>query len=356
MAAVASKSGSHHTSLARHCRVLFAAIGLWSGGHPQVCEAVLMHAGASDADHINLGLAHSTHVLWVKGEALGAFYYFSAIRINDHFAVTAAHAVMHPDYGVFVPALIGDGPNRLVDPGNVRQIAAVKVYPTYSGASGYPQPDIAILKFTQPLSGASPTFAPPQSIVVGQVVTAAGYGVPGFTDTGFRPEDGQLRGWDARIESETSHFNSQFYENTYFYPNSMISLNGRGSNGDSGSPVYDGQGRLAGMNIGNTPGTLHFDPIGTTIFLDLTNPTVRAWIEANTAIPDPPNLAINVTSTTAQFNFSNMIPAREYRVMRSSTLGAWEEAHRFTAITTTGSWSEALVPGGRRFYRLEWNE
>ena len=40
--------------------------------------------------------------------------------------------------------------------------------------------------------------------------------------------------------------------------------------------------------------------------------------------------------------------------MMSATRSAWEEAYRFTATATTGSWSEALAPEGQRFYHLEW--
>ncbi len=40
----------------------------------------------------------------------------------------------------------------------------------------------------------------------------------------------------------------------------------------------------------------------------------------------------------------------------SGTLSNWEEAHRFTAASATATWSEALAPEGRMFYRLEWNE
>lgn len=72
--------------------------------------------------------------------------------------------------------------------------------------------------------------------------------------------------------------------------------------------------------------------------------------------PKPPKLTASVVDTTAHITFANLIPNREYRLMRSGALNAWEEAHRFTPTVPTGSWSEALDPEGRQFYRLEWNE
>lgn len=73
-------------------------------------------------------------------------------------------------------------------------------------------------------------------------------------------------------------------------------------------------------------------------------------------LPEPPIITATVTTASANLSISSLVTGREYRIMRSPTLSAWEEAHRFTATGTSGSWSEALSPEGRRFYRLEWDE
>lgn len=69
-----------------------------------------------------------------------------------------------------------------------------------------------------------------------------------------------------------------------------------------------------------------------------------------------PKVSCALTSTAAQLTFSDLIPTREYRIMRAPTLAAWVEAHRFTATATTDSWGEPLATGGKMFYRLEWSE
>jgi hypothetical protein len=73
-------------------------------------------------------------------------------------------------------------------------------------------------------------------------------------------------------------------------------------------------------------------------------------------IPNPPRLAIALVAASPQLSISNLLSGREYRVMRSSALSGWEVAHSFTATSANYSWSEALSPTGRMFYRLEWNE
>ncbi len=344
--------------------VALVIAGLGFAGSADTAQAVLMHAGANDANHIALGVANGAHVLWVKSEYNGFPFYFSAIKINNFYAITSGHGVYtatydNPNILLITPSFVGDGTNHLSDPGTVRTISQVIVYPTYGGNSGavnFSQPDLVILKFSQPISGSNPTFATPGTLAIGDVVTSAGFGVPGFTNIGFLPMDGQLRGWVASVLSETSaSFNTENYGHTRFNSNPYL-LNGRVSSSDSGSPVYDVYGRLVGMNEGSTPPPNNYDVAGASIFLDLTNPTILAWILANTALPIPPIIACTVATSEAQLAFIHLVPVREYRIMRSPVLSGWQEAHRFTAASATATWSEALAPEGRMFYRLEWDE
>lgn len=336
--------------------LLIASLGF--GASANNAQAVLMHAGANDADHIALGVANGAHVLWVESEYQGTTFYFSAIRINDHFAITAGHAVYGETVGIISPKRLGDGTNRTTNPGNVRTISDVVVHPAYSGANAdFYSTDIAVLKFLEPLPGNNPTFAQAGSLSAGQILTSAGFGDRGFTGGAYLA-DGNVRGWNAPLLSEDGgdQFDNQIFGNTRFSAAAGVSLNGRGSNGDSGSPVYDSNGFLVGMSVGTSPIAFSVDPIGSTIFLDLTNPITRAWILANTAFPEPPAVACTVSVAEARLAFSRLVPAREYRVMHSNSLSNWLEAHRFTAASTTATWSEPLVPEGRMFYRLEWDE
>lgn len=73
-------------------------------------------------------------------------------------------------------------------------------------------------------------------------------------------------------------------------------------------------------------------------------------------LPEPAKITATVTAASAHLSFSNLVTGREYRIMKSPALASWLEAHRFTAAAPMSSWSEALSPEGRQFYRLEWNE
>jgi hypothetical protein len=73
-------------------------------------------------------------------------------------------------------------------------------------------------------------------------------------------------------------------------------------------------------------------------------------------LPELPRISVTVTTASAHLSFLNLVTNQEYRIMTSATLASWVEVHRFTATAPMSSWSEALSPGGRQFYRLEWNE
>jgi hypothetical protein len=291
--------------------------------------------------------------MWVKGEVQGFFYYFSAIRINECYAIAPAHTVKHPQLGLLIPALAGTGTNYLSDLGGTTTISEVLVHPEYDRS--FAKPDIAIFKLSQPFVGSKPTIAPVGSLSVGEIVTAAGFGVPGFTNTGFSA-GGNVRGWNAPILDEGSLlFNPTYFGHTGFSTTAGVSLNGRCSNGDSGAGVYDSDGSLVGMTIGSSPGTASYEPAGTSIFLDLTEPTIRAWVKANTVVPQP-SIGCMVVAGQMQISLAKLVPTREYRIMRTADMLVWEEAHRFTSATASKTWSEPLVTGARRFYRLEWQD
>jgi len=93
-----------------------------------------------------------------------------------------------------------------------------------------------------------------------------------------------------------------------------------------------------------------------TFGIDLATTAARAFISANTVMPDPPRFAVDLVAGSAQLSLSNLLSGREYSVMRSPTLSGWQEARRFTATAPTESWSEPISPGGRMFYRYEWTE
>jgi hypothetical protein len=200
------------------------------------------------------------------------------------------------------------------------------------------------------------------SAVSGTILTVAEYGNYGDSTTGELESIGDRLGGRAPIYNTNT---SEYPSNRYFFaafdgPSSSDPLNINCLSGASGSPWWSDDGRIVGISIASdenfifgSTAVLRFN----TEVMDYLEPLIDdSWARYNASISPRPVLTCSVTSSTAQLTFTGLIPTHEYRVMSSSTLGAWEEAHRFTATSAAGSWGETLTPEGRRFYRLEWTE
>ncbi len=275
----------------RHVKAGVAALSL--AAITGQTDAALVHAGADINAHRALGVANSNDVLWVESEYNGQTLRFSAIRINDYYAITVGHGVYGATSGLIIPNEVGNGTNFLNNVGLTSSIAEVIVYPNYGGSTvtGFSSPDIAILRFSTPITGTDPTFG--TSITVGENVTSVGYGQTGYSGGSFSTT-GDLLGWNAPVISETSGaFNTDYYGNTRFSSALDLYLNGRLGPADSGSPMYNSLGELVGMNIGSSPTPSSTQSIGSTIFLDLTNQEVASWVRFNTNIPEPTTVALS---------------------------------------------------------------
>ena len=77
-----------------------------------------------------------------------------------------------------------------------------------------------------------------------------------------------------------------------------------------------------------------------------------------------PVVGLALEGGQVRLGLAGLVVGREYRVMRSGDLSAWDEAARFTVtedpMPPSGrvdrEWSEAAALPGRRFYKLEWDE
>ena len=119
---------------------------------------------------------------------------------------------------------------------------------------------------------------------VGDIVTSVGFGVAGTPSSGVLG-DGARRGYNGRVNNSAFAYSSTYYQATIFgYSNSGVELNGRGTPGDSGSPVFNSAGDLIGLTKG---ATVAYDSFGYTSYLNLSQPEVLSWIQHNTVVPEP---------------------------------------------------------------------
>ena len=195
------------------------------------CTAVF--AGTRDD-----GIADSVYLEYASGFAPytprleahlegGKKHYATAVMIDDHWAVTAAHVVD----GVEGVCLISGTTRHCID-----EIVIHKDW-----ADKFGRDDIALLKSSKPF-GLSfyPALATGEENV-GDVVSIVGYGITGRLSTGYDTMDNALRAGTNTIER---------FENSLIICHAQRRSSPREfciAPGDSGGPLFC-RGRLAGIN------------------------------------------------------------------------------------------------------------
>ncbi|MCX6880175.1 MAG: trypsin-like serine protease [Verrucomicrobia bacterium] len=306
-----------------------------------------------------LGAAQDDTV-WYRGSVNGNTVTGSATLIRGQdfdWVITAAHNVRFQQGTLNTSNMtIGNGKSYISDPGTTSVVSFMFISPTYLPGSDAGQ-DYAFLRLERRISPPNLVFTLGTAPENGDSILFAGYGLPGSMQEGTLPKTGNVMGFFGRYSpSEPPGWNSA--DDTGYFTGQHDS--GVGNGGDSGGSVkrlnpstgrWENLGTMIGSNLSNFTNFIAYYNADQD-FQDFLVNTVRPA----TAVSVSPKLACTVTSTAVQLQFSNLEFNREYRVMRSSTLSAWEEAYRFTAATTSGLWSDALAPAGQRFYRLEWNQ
>lgn len=247
-----------------------------------VAKGCLRPDGTDDGTYVAAGATLQTNLLWFKvlvpGVGVG-YRYGSAIYLNSQYALTAAHGVTdllqyNPTYQV------GTGPNYVSNAGVVVS-ATVLVYPGFDPNNPGQTIDLAIVHFANPIPGPSVTIT---NTSADEVLMHAGFGMYGTPSEGEFPKDGNSRAWNAQVTfvPPLVGYTTNYYCATAFYP--YIALNGKGLVGDSGGPVFDAATNLVGMmeaQVGDS------NDIGETLYLNLSQPDISAWITSNTFVPPP---------------------------------------------------------------------
>lgn len=339
--------------------VLFVAILVWSAAPRSEAGALTSMSQYENSKALSANPMYRWSAAVRRTDAPNGTTYASAVMIAPDLFITAGHVT--PRNGSLTAKLheVVFGSNYHTSTERYA-VARTERYPGYVFGDTSTI-DLGVGWTTAFVSGytSNMSFA---SVSTGTILTAAEYGNYGDITTGALPSIGDRLAGNARRSGASGSYPSGIYFSTWFDgPGAADPLNVCLLDFASGSPWWTASGSLAGLSIASTK---TFDG-GYTVVLNLSDTTVQAyllpliadsWARYNASIAPMPKLTCAATLTAAELTFSNLIPAREYRVMRSSTLSAWEEAHRFTATSATGSWSEALASEGQQFYRLEWTE
>lgn len=279
--------------------------------------------------------------------------YATGIKIGPNQILTAAHVVDALGGNFNSPANLSvlTGQN-FFEPNQNISVAFYRVHPSYIQGSGLgtgSQIDLAVIHTTLAMDGPYAQIGT-TPLTNGNVLTIVGAGRPALYGTPFdspEPFDGKFRACRGSLLDPTSQFNNLYYASLRSFTTSNFGIPGGASIGDSGGAGFGSDNLVYFLITAATWTSASVRTFG----VDLTQPEVRNFITS-----EPPKLTITLSSTSTQLTLADLVRNRQYRVMRSTTLNSWAEAHRFTATSTSATWSESLAPSGTSFYRLEWNE
>ena len=319
--------------------VIAADAGLGGLLMPSRAKGALYADGTTNAQTLSRGLQF-------QGKALSFRIYsprytgtpsgqkdVSATFLNSRYALTTYHGFSGV-VGNITKLEVADGLNFFTNRGNVVAISDYILHPTH---------DLVILKFAKP-------FLASKNQVIGtaaveDILDLAGYGSWG-TPSSPGSRDGNLRAFDARVSDFLFYGSAPYFQSTKFGTGDLsgLKLNGRGMNGDSGGPVFNSRGELVGMIVaGSTSNT----NTGNTTHLCLGEPSIKAWIEANTKIPKP---EMQCVKTSTGFNVSWDENAIGWTLQKSADLKVWNDVG--STILGAGSYPYEGTRG-QQFFRLK---
>lgn len=311
-----------------------ACLGLWAGAPPKA-DAALYADGTTSAQTLAFGAPFAGRALSLRVCSPlfgGGQRSSSATFLNYRYALTSAHALTDV-IGSITSIEVADGINYLTGRGNVMTVSRYILHPTL---------DIAILEFAA-------SFPAAQNSTIGSAAThdttiSAGFGSWGTPSTGTT-RDGGLRAWDARVADLVFSGSAPYYQSALFGDdNAGLLLNARGANGDSGGPVFNAQGELIGVN---DFASTSIAPSGSTTYVRLGEPSTRAWIEANTALPAPD---LHLSPAGSAMHLTWDAAAIGYRLQTSGELSTWADLSG--SLTGPGSYDDPIANRPRQFYRL----
>jgi Trypsin len=259
--------------------------------------AGIISSYANDADAVARGVLYSaqsggtigrTGAIRVESDTMSV--YSSVTFIDPLTAVTAAHPYSsifgsNQRYTVFTGSNYNSGP--FVVP------SEIIIHPLYGGSAGQGI-DLAVLKFSSPISNIDPIVYATSPALAGEVVWTAGVGKHGNPIVGYIDQDGNVRAGTSTARDPLTNppllgADPRYYQNTQFIDNPLLLTAIRPAFGDSSGPVFKADGSWLGISIGGSNSA----SAGGHVFLNVaTTPLARDFVESFRVVPEPTSLSL----------------------------------------------------------------
>jgi hypothetical protein len=312
---------------------------------PEKAHAVLETEGTSDSQYTNLALSlpQSQNCAFIQVENSYGGTFGSGVLLNSNWVLTTAHLVTDAS-GNVNGTVDGVATGTISPSSSLTPVAGSFIFPGFNNSGS--GPDLLLLHLTTPINVPALTIG---TAAPGSVVATIGYGYYGTPSTGLNIADGNLRAWQATVDSGVSGgVSSTYFQMTDFGINSSGLLNGEGAIGDSGAGTYNSLGQLVGTTARSSGNWS--DPIGFTLYNNLSAPGVQNWINATIAANsgNPPALTIDAGRTLHLSGTTNQV----YGIQASPDLQSWQQIGQVTNLTGTVTFQDPQQSSfASRFYR-----
>lgn len=246
---------------------------------------------SSDQAHQQLALPYVNDGSVGNAVSFEAFYqgqsvWVSAVLLDPTHVLTAGHCVVSKTDVPYTFGPVIEG-SSYTNPTAASTVVSAVVNPNMNFGDPFAGTDEAILTLASPLPMQVPTVMGTMNL--GDILTCVGVGNYGSPSTGEFPQNGPFRAFEAPVEQFGDPYSVTYIAPEYalldFDPYSGLPLNGKGMNGDSGSPAYNEAGRLVGVVTGQSGDTTE---VGNTDVDTLDQP----WIDSVIGVPEPSGLSL----------------------------------------------------------------
>jgi len=240
---------------------------------------------------------YAGQALWISRLVVptGSTQYLSAVRVNACWGITGGHVVKSSGVEM-TDFVVGNGPNRMVDPGTTREVVEYITHPTWDGFWNGSKIDLALIRWDQPLPGQNLEIG---SLGLGEVFEYVGYARPALPGIGLLPADGERRGWDAKAHYWGGGGVSSNYVRSNFWQGELL-MGGVGTNGGSGSGGFNAAGELVSLLVYGA-GSPNYAGASFGLRLDLYKDWIESYTNDLSCLPPPqPRPKVSTLATVAK--------------------------------------------------------
>ena len=342
------------SSLKNKIGVLFLGASVGAVTFCEKAHAVVEPNGSSDATYVRLGTHGSNSCVFIPiANAYGGSF-CSGVCLNSNWVLTAAHPFTDPSgniNGTAEGVMVG---TPLTASSPLASVSESYIYPGFNNSEN--GPDLMLLKLASPLTNV-PTLNIGNA-KSGDCVTSYGYGMYGTPSSGMNEADGNLRSWQASVNTQVNvGYNSSYFNMSDFGFADTGLTNGMAGDGDSGGGVFNSTGQLVGIT---TAASSPSQPVGNTVYGNISNAQISNWILQTITPVQPTILSVNPQGADMQVTFQGK-GGTNYVVQAASALGGTNTFKDISSVislpgvgpvVTNYIDSGALTNYPARFYRV----